>query len=41
MPAVPMYYSNASGAAALGVKGFVLNWKNVPVYQELTKELTK
>ena len=37
MPAVPMYYSNASGAAALGVKGFVLNWKNVPVYQELTK----
>lgn len=41
MPAVPMYYSNASGAAALGVKGFVLNWKNVPVYEELTKELTK
>ena len=37
MPAVPMYYSNASGAAALGVNGFVLNWKNVPVYQELTK----
>ncbi|MFT8359217.1 peptide ABC transporter substrate-binding protein [Bifidobacterium aquikefiri] len=37
LPAVPLYYSNAAGVAAKGVKGFVLNWKNVPVYQNLTK----
>lgn len=37
LPAVPLYYSNAAGVAAKGVKGFVLNWKNVPVYNQLTK----
>ncbi|MCI1978773.1 MAG: ABC transporter substrate-binding protein [Bifidobacteriaceae bacterium] len=37
LPSVPLYYSNAAGVAAKGVKGFKMNWKNLPVYQELTK----
>ncbi|MCI1217568.1 peptide ABC transporter substrate-binding protein [Bifidobacterium crudilactis] len=37
LPAVPLYYSNANGVAAKGVKGFTMNWKNLPVYQDLTK----
>jgi oligopeptide transport system substrate-binding protein len=37
LPAIPLYYSNASGVAAKGVKGFEMNWQNVPIYSELTK----
>lgn len=37
LPAFPLYYSNASGVAAVGVKGFEMNWQNLPVYEELTK----
>lgn len=37
MAAVPLYYGNANGAAAKGVKGFTMNWQNEPVYQNLTK----
>jgi oligopeptide transport system substrate-binding protein len=37
LPSVPLYYENASGVAAQGVKNFKMNWKNLPVYQELTK----
>lgn len=37
MPAVPLYYSNANGVAALGVNGLDFNWKNLPVYYQLTK----
>jgi oligopeptide transport system substrate-binding protein len=38
LPAVPLYYSNAAGVAAKGVSGFKMNWKNLPVYQELVKQ---
>jgi oligopeptide transport system substrate-binding protein len=38
LPSVPLYYENASGVAAKGVKNFKMNWKNLPVYQELTKK---
>ena len=38
LPALPLYYENASGVAAKGVKNFTMNWKNLPVYQELTKK---
>ena len=37
LPAFPLYYSNANGVAATGVKGFEMNWQNLPVYNELTK----
>jgi oligopeptide transport system substrate-binding protein len=37
LPAIPLYYSNANGVAALGVKGFVMNWQNVPMYDQMTK----
>ncbi|RBP98746.1 peptide ABC transporter substrate-binding protein [Bifidobacterium xylocopae] len=37
LPAVPIYYANAKGAAAKNVGGFTMNWKNLPVYEELTK----
>lgn len=37
LPSVPLYYENAAGVAAQGVKGFAMNWKNLPIYQELTK----
>lgn len=37
LPAIPLYYSNAAGVAAKGVKGFEMNWQNLPVYEELTK----
>ena len=35
--AVPLYYSNANGVAASGVKNFVMNWQNVPMYNEISK----
>ncbi|BDR54823.1 ABC transporter substrate-binding protein [Bombiscardovia apis] len=37
LPSVPLYYANAKGAAAKNVGGFTMNWKNLPVYEELTK----
>ncbi|PST49467.1 ABC transporter substrate-binding protein [Bifidobacterium callitrichos] len=37
LPAIPLYYSNAVGVAATGVKGFEMNWQNLPVYEELSK----
>ncbi|TPF87316.1 ABC transporter substrate-binding protein [Bifidobacterium sp. UTCIF-37] len=37
LPAIPLYYSNADGVAATGVKGFEMNWQNLPVYEELSK----
>ncbi|BDR53193.1 ABC transporter substrate-binding protein [Bombiscardovia nodaiensis] len=37
LPAIPLYYANAKGAAAKNVGGFTMNWKNLPVYEELTK----
>ncbi|MBT1172163.1 ABC transporter substrate-binding protein [Bifidobacterium sp. MA2] len=37
LPAFPLYYSNAVGVAATSVKGFEMNWQNLPVYEELTK----
>ena len=37
LPAIPLYYSNASGVAAIGVKGFEIDWQNLPVYTNLTK----
>ena len=37
LPAIPLYYSNAAGVASTSVKGFEMNWQNLPVYEELTK----
>ncbi|RSX55737.1 ABC transporter substrate-binding protein [Bifidobacterium dolichotidis] len=37
LPAIPLYYSNADGVAALGVKGFTMDWQNTPIYNEITK----
>jgi oligopeptide transport system substrate-binding protein len=37
LPAIPLYYDNAHGAAAKGVKGFVMDWQNQPVYSDLHK----
>ncbi|WP_055426529.1 peptide ABC transporter substrate-binding protein [Bifidobacterium aesculapii] len=37
LPAIPLYYSNADGVASTNVKGFEMNWQNLPVYEELTK----
>ena len=37
LPAIPLYYSNANGVAASGVKNFVMNWQNVPMYNEISK----
>ena len=37
LPAIPLYYSNANGVTATGVKGFEMNWQNLPVYEELSK----
>lgn len=37
MPAVPLWYSNNKGVAALGVKGFAITWQGIPDYRELTR----
>ncbi|BDR53192.1 ABC transporter substrate-binding protein [Bombiscardovia nodaiensis] len=37
LPVIPLYYSNAKGAANKAIKGFAFNWKNVPAYAQLTK----
>ena len=38
LPSVPLYNSNAAGVAATNIKGFEMNWQNLPIYEELTKE---
>ena len=37
LPAVPLYYANASGVVSTGVSGFEMNWQNLPVYENMTK----
>ena len=37
LPAIPLYYGNAYGVAAKGMKNFTMNWQNQPVYSELSK----
>lgn len=37
LPAIPLYYSNATGVASKAVKGFEMNWQNLPVYEKMTK----
>lgn len=37
LPAIPLYYSNAYGVAAKGVKNFEMDWQNLPVYNDMTK----
>lgn len=39
LPAIPLYYSNASGVASLSVKsGFGMDWQNLPTYNEMSKK---
>lgn len=39
LPAIPLYYSNASGVASLSVKsGFGMDWQNLPTYAEMSKK---
>lgn len=37
LPAIPLYYDNAHGATAKGVKGLVADWENLPLYSQLHK----
>ncbi|WP_270436508.1 peptide ABC transporter substrate-binding protein [Bifidobacterium dentium] len=37
LPAVPLYYANAYGAASTNVSNFEMNWQNLPVYENMTK----
>lgn len=37
LPAIPLWYSNATAAVADGVDGFVFNWQMKPEYYLLTK----
>lgn len=37
LPAIPLYYSNAYGVAAKGVKNFEMDWQNQPIYANLSK----
>lgn len=37
LPAIPLYYSSAKGAANKKIKGLAFNWKNVPDYASLSK----
>lgn len=36
LPAIPLYYSNASGVASLDVENFNMTWQNLPDYVNLT-----
>ena len=39
LPAIPLYYSNASGVASLNVKsGYAFDWQNLPTYTEMSKK---
>ncbi len=37
LPAIPLYYSNADGVAAKGVKNFAMDWQNQPIYEQMSK----
>ncbi|MGA8988369.1 peptide ABC transporter substrate-binding protein [Aeromicrobium sp.] len=37
LPAIPLWYQNATAVAAKDVKGFEFNWKQKPDYYKLTK----
>jgi oligopeptide transport system substrate-binding protein len=37
LPAIPLWYQNATAVAGKDVKGFVFNWKQKPDYYKLTK----
>ncbi|WEV63537.1 ABC transporter substrate-binding protein [Bifidobacterium sp. ESL0732] len=37
LPTIPMYYDNAHGVAAKGVKNLAIDWQNLPVYSQLHK----
>ena len=39
LPAIPLYYSNASSVASLNVKsGYAFDWQNLPTYTEMSKK---
>ena len=39
LPAIPLYYSNASGVASLNVKSvYAFDWQNLPTYAEMSKK---
>ena len=39
LPAIPLYYSNATGVASLNVKsGYAFDWQNLPTYTEMSKK---
>ena len=37
LPAIPLWYQNATAVTSSGLKGFVFNWKQKPDYYKLTK----
>ncbi|MDD9347573.1 MAG: ABC transporter substrate-binding protein [Mumia sp.] len=37
LPGLSMWYTDATGAAAKGVKNVKFNWQGVPIYQNITK----
>lgn len=37
LPSIPLYYSNATGVAAKGVKNFEMDWQNQPIYENMSK----
>lgn len=41
LPAVPLYYANAAMVSAIGVNNVETNWMNMPVLQDVTKDVTK
>lgn len=41
LPAVPLYYANAAMVSATGVNNVETNWMNMPVLQDVTKDVTK
>lgn len=38
LPAIPLWYSNVTGAYAEGVDNVTFGWNSVPMYTEITKE---
>lgn len=41
LPATPLYYDNAVVVSAIGVQNVDTNWKNVPVLQDVTKDVSR
>ncbi len=37
LPAIPLWYSNVTGASADTVDNVVFGWDSVPLYHEITK----